>query len=378
MNKTYNIRHSRPDDLPAMLRMLDHSRSIMRANGNTTQWTGGYPSETELLHDIRNGNSLIMEDEAGNPIGTFALVLGLEPTYKVIEDGEWEEDDVPYGTVHRLACMPNQHGIGDACLAYCDRHAPTLRIDTHADNHIMRHLAQRHGFDYRGIVYMTDGTPRMAYQKLLPQHVCHELIDYCETSILPLHDTLDAAHQQPHIRSNIRRSLLLAARHPVNKNMVYCAAAYHDLGCLESRERHHLVSGRMVRHDAHLRGFFSPSQIETIAQAVEDHRASSHGTPRSLYGLILAEADRDLRPEVVVRRTVQFGLAQHPELNEEEQYARTRQHLQEKYGPESYLQLLLPDSPNRADMERLRALIANEERLRAMFNDLLADLRRPQ
>lgn len=370
----YAIRHSTPNDLPAMQEMFAHSKSIMRADGNLQQWTGEYPTREQLLDDMRQGHGYIMEaDEGtGRAVGTFALILGLDPTYSSIEEGAWTDNDVPYGTIHRLACAPLAHGIAEACFDFCDRHAPSLRIDTHADNHIMQHLAKKHGFQYSGIIHIADGTSRLAYQRLLPRNVCQELIDYCEKAILPRYDAFDEAHQQPHIRSDIRRALEMAERYQANKNILYCAAAYHDIGCCESRELHHIVSGRIVREDKNLLRFFSPLQIETIAQAAEDHRASARQTPRSLYGIILAEADRDLSPELVVRRTVQYGLAQHPEATKEQIFQRTLQHLQEKYGPSGYLKLLLPDSPNQADLERLRGIIANKMQLKGLFERIFA------
>ena len=90
--------------------------------------------------------------------------------------------------------------------------------------------------------------------------------------------------------------------------MVYAIAAYHDTGLCEGRDTHHLVSGRIIREDKKLREWFNEGQIETMAQAAEDHRASSGHEPRSIYGKIVAEADRLISPEKVIRRTIQFGL----------------------------------------------------------------------
>ena len=377
------VRTAAASDIPAMLLMYAHSKSIMRANGNMRQWSGTYPDEQLLRDDIARGISYVIEEhgvatdgnaaskgEAARLIGTFAFIVGKDPSYSVIEGGCWEDVDVPYGTIHRLACVEGVKGIAQTCFDYCDRHAPTLRVDTHADNSIMNHIAQKEGFTYRGIIHVSDGTPRNAYQRLMPQNVCQELTDYVEAHIMPQYDAFDEAHRQPHIRSDIRRGLEMAERHSVNKNMIYCAAAYHDIGCCESREKHHIVSGRIIREDRELLRWFSPSQIEVIAQAAEDHRASSRSKPRSIYGLILAEADRDLNPRLVVTRTVQFGMRHSPEPDKEGSYQRTLLHLKEKYGPEGYLQLYLPDSPNRRDLEALHALIANPAALRSLFEEI--------
>jgi uncharacterized protein len=153
----------------------------------------------------------------------------------------------------------------------------------------------------------------------------------------------------------------------VDENMVYAIAAYHDTGLCEGRDTHHLVSGRIIREDKKLRDWFSEGQIETMAQAAEDHRASSGYEPRSIYGKIVAEADRLITPEKVIRRTLQFGLDHHPELDKEGQYQRFRQHLLEKYSDTGYLKLWLPESDNAPRLEQLRQIIRDESKTREAF-----------
>ena len=162
----------------------------------------------------------------------------------------------------------------------------------------------------------------------------------------------------------------------MDRNLLYAAAACHDLGLAEDRETHHLVSGRIIRADARLREWFSPEQIETIAQAAEDHRASATKPPRSLYGALVAEADRMIDPETIIRRTVQFGLSHYPELDREGHWERTLEHLHEKYAEGGYLHLLIPGSPNEEPLRRLREIIADEGYLRTVFDRLFdAELR---
>ena len=122
-----------------------------------------------------------------------------------------------------------------------------------------------------------------------------------------------------------------------------------------------------------LRKWFSGDEIELIACAVEDHRASSDHEPRSIYGRIVAEADRVIDPEITLRRTVQYGLANYPQLDIEGQYARFCAHLQEKYAEGGYLRLWIPESKNGARLAELRQLIKNSELLRHTFERLLAD-----
>ena len=198
--------------------------------------------------------------------------------------------------------------------------------------------------------------------------VLPELQAYVEAEILPRYDAFDKAHQRPHVERVIRDALALAAFYPVDRNMLYAAAAFHDTGLCEDRATHHLVSGRIIRTDPALPRWFSPGQIETIAQAAEDHRASLDHDPRSLYGRIIAEADRQIEPETIVRRTVQYGFAHYPELDREGHWQRTLEHLHVKYAEGGYLKLWIPESPNAAKLAALRALIADEAQLRILFD----------
>lgn len=197
------------------------------------------------------------------------------------------------------------------------------------------------------------------------------LLEYIDTTILPRYDFFDSAHRREHAEMVMSRALDLAAFYPVDREMLYVAAAYHDLGLAEGRELHHLVSAQILREDAFLPGFFSASQIETMAQAVEDHRASAKNAPRDIYGKIIAEADRLIDPLMVVQRTVQYGLKHYPQLDSEGHYQRALQHLQEKYGPQGYLKLWIPESPNATKMKQLHALIADEKALRELIFSML-------
>lgn len=197
-----------------------------------------------------------------------------------------------------------------------------------------------------------------------------DLQAYCEREIIPRYAAFDKAHREDHARTVIARSLELAEHYDVDVDMVYAAAAFHDTGLAEGRETHHLVSGRIIREDAGLRRWFTPEQIETIAQAAEDHRASSKHEPRSIYGRILAEADRVIIPETVILRTIQYGLSHYPELDREGHWERTLAHLREKYGRGGYLKLRIPESPNAARLEELRRMIDDTAALRPIFDRL--------
>lgn len=194
------------------------------------------------------------------------------------------------------------------------------------------------------------------------------LKEYIESEIIPRYDNFDGAHRRDHVRSVIGQSQELSKYYDVNPEILYAAAAYHDLGLCEGREKHHLVSGRIIREDKTLLNWFNVEEIEVIAEAAEDHRASNETPPRSIYGKIIAESDRLIDPETVIRRTVQYGFAHYPQMNREQMWERTLTHLQKKYGYGGYLKLWIPESSNACRLEELRKIIADEKRLRSMFD----------
>lgn len=167
------IRRSTVNDIPAMMSLYAAAKRTMRADGNMEQWNGPYPSESNALNDIEKGFSYIVEND-GVPAGTFAFIPGVEPTYDKIFDGSWIDDVSPYATIHRIAGDPECHGIAYTCFDWCRKRCQegghdgkqwSLRVDTHKDNHIMQHVVERFGFTYCGIIYLADGSPRLAYQK---------------------------------------------------------------------------------------------------------------------------------------------------------------------------------------------------------------------
>lgn len=196
---------------------------------------------------------------------------------------------------------------------------------------------------------------------------------YLETEIIPRYETFDKAHRTEHVRQVIAESLKLASYYVVDERMVYAVAAYHDIGLCEGREHHHLVSGRMMRADSRLREWFSDEEIEVMAQAVEDHRASNVHAPRSIYGRIVAEADRLIEPMQILRRTVQYGLSHYPELSKALHYSRYCEHLHEKYAEGGYLKLWIPESENAAQLRALRRIIADESQCRAAFEQIYSE-----
>ena len=199
------------------------------------------------------------------------------------------------------------------------------------------------------------------------------LVRYIEDEIIPRYAAFDKAHREDHARAVIDRALAMGRNYPIDEDMLYTAAACHDLGLAVDRKTHHLESGKIIRADERLREWFTPDEVETIAQAAEDHRASATTPPRSLYGALVAEADRMIVPETIIRRTVQFGLSHYPELDKEGHWQRTLEHLHEKYAEGGYLHLLIPGSPNEEPLARLRAIIRDTDRLRVLFDTIFTE-----
>lgn len=198
--------------------------------------------------------------------------------------------------------------------------------------------------------------------------VSTELRQYVEQNIIPRYDGFDKAHQRDHVMTVIRQSMELACKLGADTDMAYTIAAYHDTGLCEGREHHHEVSARIIRADQTLRKWFTEEQINIMADAAEDHRASSGHEPRTVYGRIVAEADRFIDAETVICRTIQFGMDHYPELSREEHYQRMLSHLHEKYGRNGYLHLWFEDSPNAQRLRKLQNIIDDEVTLRQFFN----------
>jgi uncharacterized protein len=194
-----------------------------------------------------------------------------------------------------------------------------------------------------------------------------EIKAYVESEILPRYDGFDAAHRRDHADVVMARSVELAERLGADVEMVYVIAAYHDTGLAVGRDVHHTESKRILLEDRRLREWFSAEDIATMGDAVEDHRASSKQPPRTIYGRIVAEADRLIVPHSIIRRTIQFTLTHHPDLDMEEGYERLLEHMREKYDYGGYLRLWIEESDNAQRLEELRKIIADKPLLRSLY-----------
>lgn len=161
---TERIRPTRPEEFETVMAIYLRAREYMKETGNPTQWGDFWPDPADVREDIRLGTSFVCEIE-GQIEGVFMLQSGAEPTYGYIEDGGWHSD-APYHTVHRIAASGHVPGIFRRCIHWAYENYGYLRIDTHADNAIMRHLIEKSGFLRSGIIYIPDGSSRIAYEKL--------------------------------------------------------------------------------------------------------------------------------------------------------------------------------------------------------------------
>jgi len=204
----------------------------------------------------------------------------------------------------------------------------------------------------------------------MKQQVNLDIMSFVEQQILPRYNAFGRSHGLGHVQRVIKSSLQLASMIGADLNMSYVIAAYHDLGMEGPRAIHHITSGKILLADVRLRKWFSAEQIKIMKEAVEDHRASASREPRSIYGKIVAEADRDLEPEVVFTRAILFGIEHNPELDKEGQWARFNHHMEEKYSTNGYMRLWIPGSPNEKKLREVRETIANKKQLREVFDKI--------
>ncbi len=196
------------------------------------------------------------------------------------------------------------------------------------------------------------------------------LHEYIEQYILPRYAAFDKGHQRDHAESVINESLVLAKEHGADLDMAYTIAAFHDLGLEVNRELHHIHSGEILMTDPILPQFFTEEQREIMRDAVEDHRASSKHAPRTIYGAIVAEADRHIDPETILRRALQFGMKQNPNADFEWHFERAYEHMLEKYAEGGYMRLWLNSKRNVEGLTALRSIINDKEQMRGICERL--------
>lgn len=208
---------------------------------------------------------------------------------------------------------------------------------------------------------------------MIDNNVSLDLMEFVEKEILPRYSQFDQAHRLGHVNQVIKQSLVLARKIGADINMAYVTAAYHDLGLEGPRAIHHITSGKILLADRRLKRWFSQEQIKIMKEAVEDHRASASHAPRNVYGKIVAEADRELTPDTVFRRTILYGIDHYPEKNKEEQWERFIEHLRNKYSSTGYIKLWIPGGENEKKLKEIRELINQPTKLREIFNRIFEE-----
>ncbi|GAA6528065.1 MAG: HD domain-containing protein [Prevotella sp.] len=209
----------------------------------------------------------------------------------------------------------------------------------------------------------------------MQQQVSLDLMEFIETQILPRYNQFGKSHGLEHVTRVIQNSLILSRTTGANINMVYAIAAYHDLGMIGPRAIHQITGGKILANDVRLRKWFTPEQIKVMKEAVEDHRASMSRCPRSLYGKIVAEADRDLEPEIVFRRAIEYGMENYPGKEEEQQWDNFQRHMNEKYSRNGYIHLWISGSPNEKNLNTIRNIIDDPVQLRKIFHRIFGELK---
>lgn len=208
---------------------------------------------------------------------------------------------------------------------------------------------------------------------MIDKNVSLDLMEFVETEILPRYSAFDQAHRLGHVNQVIKQSLALARKIGADVNMAYVTAAYHDLGLEGPRAIHHITSGKILNADNRLRKWFNSEQIKIMKEAVEDHRASASHAPRSIYGKIVAEADRELTPDTVFRRTILYGIDHYPEKTKEEQWERFLSHLKNKYSNTGYIKLWIPGGENEMKLKTIRELINKPSELKDIFDKIFKE-----
>ena len=192
---------------------------------------------------------------------------------------------------------------------------------------------------------------------------------YIRQSILPQYDAFDGGHRRDHAETVIAESIKMARAYDADETMAYVIAAYHDLGLRVDRELHHIHSGEILMADETLQQWFTQEQRIIMREAVEDHRASANRPPRTIYGAIVAEADRQIEPLTVIHRTMAYSRKIMPDADFETLYQRSLEHLHEKYAEGGYLHLWLNSERNVQGLAALRTIIDDEPLLRSLCRE---------
>lgn len=200
------------------------------------------------------------------------------------------------------------------------------------------------------------------------------MLDNYLNQLVKRYSKFDGAHDEEHALMVMKNSVYIANRlmkeenENLNINMVKTIAAMHDLGLEFDRETHHTKSGEIVRKDKNLRKFFSEEEIEIIAKAVEEHRASYKGEYTSIYSKIVSDADRMNDIRTMISRTYKWNQKHYPELDEKGLYDVIIGHLRDKYGEKGYARFNTKYAEE--ILNQTRKVIMNDNEFMKIYKDM--------
>ena len=212
--------------------------------------------------------------------------------------------------------------------------------------------------------------------RFIEANVPSTLIDYLFNNILDSYNSFDKGHGINHILTVINSSLKLSRFYDVKIPMVLTIAIFHDLGLKVNRKFHHIHSKNFLINDEILKKWFNAEDIITMGNACEDHRASNNYTPRTIYGLIISDADRTTDIIDMITRCYNYSKKHFPKLNEIETYDRVYSHLTEKYGQNGYAKLYLPESESilMEPIYEARKFLDNKDAFKKIYNETVPSI----
>lgn len=203
-----------------------------------------------------------------------------------------------------------------------------------------------------------------------------ELVHYIENHIYPLYSRNDWAHQLWHIEDVVKKSLKLAKDYSVNLDMVYVIASFHDLGCFISRDNHEEISAHFMEQDSFIQKYFSLEDIQTMKEAIVDHRGSLEYEPRSIYGKIISSADRFTTIEGILRSTHSFTLEFHPDFNWNQMVDLSYSYIKKKYGSGGYAKSYIPNPDFDFFLEEVKKYLDDRDLFSKKLHEIDAILRK--
>jgi len=169
------IKRAQVTDLNEIMNIISQAQAMLKADGSP-QWQSGYPDTATLKNDIMAQQCWILVVD-GNIAGTATLIVADDPNYRVITEGNWENNTDPYATIHRIALNADYTGqhlskifVSNLISQAYQSGVHNFRIDTHKLNKRMQALATSTGYVHRGKIYVDEpadnheDNARLAYE----------------------------------------------------------------------------------------------------------------------------------------------------------------------------------------------------------------------